>query len=1095
MHRRQALSALIATVLLLAAPWPARASSIDLNLSLTLDLSAPQDIGVSGVVRNNGTVAAFDLYAELWPGTERRRLGDLQPGAQVDVSWIIPRPRWVETFHQIAAMRLRYRDALEHWADAVVAAGPESPAVVSPPRWPEPGVFSVNWTQPPSASGRVVWWRPFAVGILAPETWTGADGRLTIDGRVTTSSAIGGWQSSVYGLVLPGSPDGEAPPAGSVVHIAIDARDRGALWRVEWPWVGGWLALCVVVWAGWSRQPSTLPALAAAAALGAVALALFPPRLVGLDTTPAGGDYASHIVGLAYLRDVLLPGARAFGWFPGQFGGVPLFLFYFPLPFLAAAAFSTIVPLTVAMKMASLIGTLLLPAGWWLTLAWLGAPAGARWLAAAASAWLLLGEWQTVWGANLASTLAGEFAYSLGYVLAWMTMACAWRTRDSLGDWRLLAVLFALTAMSHGYALVAAACGVLLMILHPARGPARAWRLAWVGIVAFALAAWWLLPFLWTAPWTAGVRGRWVLTLDEYLPAPLWVALVVGGIGLSRRVLRRTADAGAVCWLAAFAVAMLGMYAAGFSLGVVDVRFLPFFHGALLLLACWEAGSWLDTLRPSLVPAAASLVIVAIVASAARQVTYLPDWVRWNFNGMERTGPWPHFNDVMQALSGTLADPRVVFEHHPDHDAVGTTRAFEMLPWFASRSTLEGLYRESALLAAPVYYIQSELTRTPSCPIEGLECGRFNPGGALPHLGLFAADTVVTYSDVAARELEQQPGVTLRRQSGPYQIFTIDRPRPIVEPVRFEPVVDHSDDWRGDAYDWFRAGTDLDVPLVLRRRARDGERYVARYAPRSLPRQPLAEAAPVAVAQRGDTIEIENARPGHPLFVKVAFHPGWRTEDGSPIDLVAPGMMLVTPRSHRVVLRWTSGWAGLIGLMLSLGALCVVGAVRTIPAAVRPEMPRRAGVGWCLAVLTVTGGAIGHAVVRHPPADYGDMMAAGQRAASAKDFALADRLYGRILSAPDRHHALRDDAGLYSALAAEAAGNPGETESRLRRFLDEFPVSTFRAEVLVRLGRVLRADGREDEARDAFSGAIDAPLADPAWIEQARTALAERPAS
>jgi hypothetical protein len=648
--------------------------------------------------------------------------------------------------------------------------------------------------------------------------------------------------------------------------------------------------------------------------------------------------------------------------------------------------------------------------------------------------------------------------------------------------------------MSHGYALVAAACGVLLMVIHPAHGPARAWRLAWVGAVSFSLAAWWLLPFLWSAPWTVGVRGQWILKPSEYLPTPLLVAAAIALIGIAQRVRRPGEDAGGMLWLTVFSVAMLGMYAAGYSLGVVDVRFLPFFQGGLLLLACWTAGSWLESLRLSIAPAVISLLTAAIVASAVLQVTYLPDWVRWNFNGMENTGPWSFFNDVMRKVEGQLSDPRVVFEHHPDHDAVGTTRAFEMLPWFAGRSTLEGLYRESALLAAPVYYLQSELTRTPSCPIEGLECGRFNPAGAQPHLGLFAVDTIVTYGDAVPRALEQQPGISARGHAGPYVVFSVDQPAPLVEPARFKPVVDRTDDWRGDAYDWFRAGTDLDVPLVLRRPPGDGELHVEHYAPRRLPRQPLIAAPDVRVVYGDGTIEVENATPGHPLFVKTAFHPGWRADDESPIDLVAPGMMLVTPRSERVVLRWSARSAGLIGLLLSGAAVIILFTVRTIPPAPASEISRSLGFAWCAAAVTIVIAAVGYAVVEHPPVNYGDLLFEAQRAAGQKDFRQADALYERLLAAPDRHHALRDDAGLYFALAADAAGEASETEARLRRFLEEFRVSTFRCEVLVRLGRLLASSGRIDDARGAVMEAVDAPLADPVWVEQARTLLSELPA-
>src|SRR5262249_39850833 len=226
------------------------------------------------------------------------------------------------------------------------------------------------------------------------------------------------------------------------------------------------------------------PARRAAIVVGVALVALVAPALFARRPTLAGGDYASHIVGLAYLRNHLLPTGRGFGWFPDQFAGFPLMLFYFPLPFVAASLVSAAMPLTVAMKAVSLTGAFMLPIAWWLALDWLGAPLAARAVAAAGSTLLLFREWQAVGGGDTASTMAGEFAYSIGFSLAWMALALAWRTRDDRRASRALVIMFAATAMAHGYALVAASTGVALMLLHTRRGPARAWRFAAVGIVA-----------------------------------------------------------------------------------------------------------------------------------------------------------------------------------------------------------------------------------------------------------------------------------------------------------------------------------------------------------------------------------------------------------------------------------------------------------------------------------------------------------------------------------------------------------------------------------------------------------------------------------
>jgi 6-pyruvoyl-tetrahydropterin synthase related domain len=1069
---------------------PVAAATADLRLALTIDRRPAGSVVVTATVANAGSGAAFEPYAELWNQPARRRFADLLPESRTEIAWTFTTDTWRDTVREIAALRVRYREADGHWKDLVLASGhPANAVAVDPPRWPEPATFALRWKTAPASSGRIVWWRPFAAGIEAPNTWRAA-GDLTVEGRLSPNSMITGSSFSVFAILVPD----DTQIGATFTSIPVDASDRGRLWRPRGIAIGLWLIGCASLWVLASRRMASVPALAAWASIGTALVALVDPALVALTTTPAGGDYASHIVGLAYLRNHLLPSGRAFGWFPDQFAGFPLMLFYFPLPFIAASLLSASMPLTVALKVASLAGTALLPVAWWVALDWLGAPLIARGIGAAGSTLFLFGEWQSVWGGNVGSTAAGEFAYSLGFSLAWLALARAWRTRDDRHLSRTLAVFFAATALSHGYALVAAVCGVGLMTLHVRRGPARALRLLGVGCVAFGLTAWWLVPFLWNLPWTIGVAARWAVAWRDLCPPALWAPLAIVAIGVGRSVLPRTRDRMAVegggwFWLLAFSIAMAGLYSVGFSVGVVDIRFLPFCQAGFILLACWEVGRWIDALPHRAILPAAAAVIVAVTAASAAQMRAVPDWIRWNFNGIERTGPWPYYQDVMTLLASDNSGLRVVFEHHPDLGETGTTRVFEMIPWFSGRGTLEGLYRESAILSPAVYYVQSLLTPSPSCPIEGLECGRFGPAQSMAHLAAFGVNTIITYTDSAARALETSDAVEPRAFIGPYEVFSVKQPAALAEPVRYRPIVDDNADWRGDAYDWFRAGTDFDVPLVLGRQPRIGEPHVRRYAPRMLPREAYESDATVSAIVDGDRITLETSTPGRPVLLKVAYHPGWRAGDGSPIDMAAPGMLMVTPRSARVELRWSSGRAGALGLALTVAALILIMFLPLLSVDVH-ETSRRTGVVWCAALIAATATAVGFAVVRRPSTDYASLLSQGQQALARRDFPTADGFFVRVLASGDRHHALRDDAGMAYALSAEGAGSRPETEARLRRFLDEFPVSTFRSEALVRLARLLEPNHTDDE-RQLLDEATEAPLGDPHWKDEARRLRAE----
>jgi hypothetical protein len=474
---------------------------------------------------------------------------------------------------------------------------------------------------------------------------------------------------------------------------------------------------------------------------------------------------------------------------------------------------------------------------------------------------------------------------------------------------------------------------------------------------------------------------------------------------------------------------------------------------------------------------------------------------------MEQTSRWRDYDGVMRAVAGEIGELRVAYEHHPDHNATGTIRAFELLPWFARRATLEGLYFQSAVLAPVVFYLQSEISLGPSCPLTAYECGRFRPAAAVPHLELLGAGEVVAYTDSLTRALAGSGDFEEEIRSGVYTVFELARPPRLVQPVGVHPVADRHPDWRQEAYDWFRAGTDLDVPLVLDEDPDPAWISVERYRPRRLPRVPYATRPRVSATLLDGEVRIETDTPGHPLLVKVGYHPGWTASDGSPIELVAPGMLLVTPRSGSPTLTWSAGRAGRLGLLVTFLALVALVAGRasrrrTGVDSLERRLPEAGRAGWIgIAVVTALAGTTAVVMLRrHPPVDFPALLAGGQRQLSDRRFADAEAMFDKML-ATDTPHGLRDDAVFYRALVPLEAGDHTTALERLEAFVEEYPVSTYHAEARVRLSDLLVERGEAVQARRALEEALVAPLAAEGWLTAARERLeasnigAEEPAT
>jgi len=270
--------------------------------------------------------------------------------------------------------------------------------------------------------------------------------------------------------------------------------------------------------------------------------------LVLRDSTPTGGDMGAHVWGPAYLRDHLLPQFRLSGWSQDWYAGFPAYSFYMVLPSLLivaldvgvipvdtwwgqglalllgaiavagiviawprmsrwARALSVVaaplamlliidVPYNVAFKLAVILGLVAFPAGVWYLLSGLSLRQPGPELGAIASvAFLMDRSLFHIYGGNIASTMAGEFAFSLSITLALFALGTIARGLATGRHRVLSAVLIAATALCHVipaiFLLFAALC---MWALRPGKD-ARRWALP-VGGVGILLATFWYVPFV-----------------------------------------------------------------------------------------------------------------------------------------------------------------------------------------------------------------------------------------------------------------------------------------------------------------------------------------------------------------------------------------------------------------------------------------------------------------------------------------------------------------------------------------------------------------------------------------------------------------------
>ena len=659
------------------------------------------------------------------------------------------------------------------------------------------------------------------------------------------------------------------------------------------------------------------------------------PELIFTDSLASGGDTASHFYTAVYLKEQLLPNGRLVGWCPGNYAGFPMFQMYFPLPFLMMVGLSLVMPLTVSFKVVTVLGIFMLPLACSRFLRNLGYDKHTGDLGAICGLAFLFVESNSAWGGNIPSTLAGEFCYSIGLSLGLLYLGRMYRDMDSGRHEISNALLLALVGLCHGYPLLFCVSGVGYFLLTTRNWVRRLAYILEVNLLAFCLMGFWIVPLLAFAPYSTPFNFVWeIKSLREVIPVIIGPLAALGAFYGVLQLVRPDHDFESRPRLFYF-IYLVGtaiiLYFTAFNLGVVDIRFLPFAQLFGVMLGAAALGWMVSKLRARSLAVLA--VALAMVFWTAHHENYIKDWAGWNFSGWREKPLWPAFKKVVDHLEGDFSQPRVVYEHAGLSNAVGTVRAFESLPLFAGRATLEGVYIQASLSAPFAFYIQSQVSQSISAPLTGYNYSRFDLARAHGSLKLFNVSQYITVTRASREAASVAPGYKLEAFYPPFAIFEVEDAgtQYVVEPL-YQPVAVLSDNPKRDGFEWFR-WTDLEVPVVLTRdlKANEAGFFADVTAPSQIRNLPHVKATPgggIRETVRNDEIVITGARPGVPLWVKVSYHPNWQVQGAPKVWRAGPSFMLIVPDSENVRLFFGRTWPDYFGGFLSLMALFYIAAAK-----------------------------------------------------------------------------------------------------------------------------------------------------------------------
>ncbi len=666
--------------------------------------------------------------------------------------------------------------------------------------------------------------------------------------------------------------------------------------------------------------------------IGSGSLIRFPQILVA--NTPTGGDMGAHVLLPQVLKDVLLPSGRLFGWSDTWYAGFPALYFYFPIPALVTVVLDVFLPYGVAFKLVTIVGLVALPAATYAFLRLLAFSRPVAAIAALTGSMFVFMESFSIFGANIKSTLAGEFSFSWSFALSIIYLGIV--TRDTrvgsrFGPWA--GIILALTAMTHIVTTMIVVV-VSVSLLFRRNGP-RTVISSWV--VGFAITAFWTLPL--------GIRVFQGMTTDmgwapvtnivgdtnpgSPFPGEFIPILVLGLIGMVWTMLRRD-DVMVLTWLTLLPLAGYFILPKIGITALYNARLLPYwyfgmyvFAGIALGLAVLEISRRVPLRRTVLIGASLGVGFVVLTATML-SVHDVPGWVKWNFEGYEGKADYHEYQALMETVD-VLPPGRIMWEANSEMNKYGTPMALMLFPyWSEGHPSMEGLFFESSL-TTPFHFLNaSEVSERPSNPVRGLDYRGFNMERGITHLAVYNVDYYVSFTEKGASEA-RMAGLVEVGVAPPWTVFALPD-SDLVDVATMRPAVwDGGGDFLDPSLEWYDDVDHLDNWLV--ETGPEEWLRIDSVEDRLKTVMPYAGSGVVTdIVQENGRISFTTTAVGVPHLVKESYFPNWKADGAEGPYRAAPSLMVVVPTDEHVVLEFTNTSAENLGMTLTLLALAGLAA-------------------------------------------------------------------------------------------------------------------------------------------------------------------------
>lgn len=651
----------------------------------------------------------------------------------------------------------------------------------------------------------------------------------------------------------------------------------------------------------------------------------YKPQYVLSDTIMTGGDVASHYAHIKYMKEQILPNLRLTGWYMGNYAGYPFFVFHFPFLFIIGALLGYVIPLTIAFKLVTMLGVFLLPLSCYFFIKILKFKDPTPIIMAIFSIPFLFNEGSSAWGGNILSSIVGEIGYSIGFAAMILYLAFAYAYLAEGKYFQFAIIAFFLTGFNHVYTLIVGVICPLILLLPKDTFVLRAKRLLQVYGITFLLLGFWIIPFILNLQYATMMAHKWgigsILEVFPIVMLPFVVpsALIIPLLWMNRKV-RKDQRAWFFLWSIAICFILYKLY---FLLGIIDIRFLPPLQIFCIFTSVYVISSGIRKIKIS--PFLLILFLILVLFWVHIHVAKVDDRIKRSFEGYESLELYPTFSEINSYLNGSLNDSRAIFEDGTQDYYFGSRRAFENLPLFSGRPTLQGKFLQSALSAPFINYMQSLISQDRYKCIEDFGCVNGLSFRIYDKLDLYNVKYIGVSSKESKEAISRDINYKYLATFDQYKIFEyLNHSNGYVFVPKYKPVRISTGHFKQDSFIWF-LNYSYDQPIVndFNIIEKDYEyfnpveiNHVNELS--NLKKIETGKKCNVTSNIYEQRIEFTTDCIGIPHIVKVSYFPNWKVKGAGKVYYASPAFLLVIPNQKNVELSYGTSLADYMGIMATL---------------------------------------------------------------------------------------------------------------------------------------------------------------------------------